>query len=86
MKLAQSRVTGQGQVSVPVEVRRKLGIAPGSAIEWDAEGEVVVVRRVGKYTFADVHEALFDERPPSRSLSALKKGIREHLRKRHARR
>ncbi|MGN6730352.1 MAG: AbrB/MazE/SpoVT family DNA-binding domain-containing protein, partial [Candidatus Binatia bacterium] len=35
MALAQSKVTAQGQISVPAEVRRKLGIGPGSVLEWD---------------------------------------------------
>jgi AbrB family looped-hinge helix DNA binding protein len=45
--LAQSKVTAQGQISVPVEVRRKLGIGPGSVLEWDEEGDAVVVRKAG---------------------------------------
>jgi len=86
MKLAQSRVTAQGQVSVPAEVRKRLGIAAGSAIEWDAEGERVVVRRVGRHTSADIHRSLFPEAPRPRSLDELKEGIRAHVRERHARR
>jgi len=86
MKLAQSRVTTQGQVSVPAEVRRRLGIAPGSAIEWDAEGERIVVRRAGRHTSADIHHALFPEAPRPRSLEELEEGIRSHIRQRHARR
>ena len=38
MALAQSKVTAQGQISVPLEVRRRLGIGPGSILEWDEEG------------------------------------------------
>jgi AbrB family looped-hinge helix DNA binding protein len=30
MLMAQSKVTAQGQISVPDEVRKKLGIGPGS--------------------------------------------------------
>ena len=85
MKLAQSRVTAQGQVSVPVEVRKRLGIVPGSAIDWDAEGERVVVRRAGRHTSEDVHRALFRDTPEPRSLDELKEGIRDHVRERHAR-
>jgi AbrB family looped-hinge helix DNA binding protein len=86
MKLAQSRVTAQGQVSVPVEVRRRLGIAPGSSIEWDADGEVVIVRRVGRFSSEDVHDALFADAPQKRSLEELREGVRSYVRKRHARR
>ena len=56
MALAQSKVTAQGQISVPMEVRRKLGIGPGSVLEWDEEGDAVVVRKAGRYTSEDIHE------------------------------
>jgi AbrB family looped-hinge helix DNA binding protein len=86
MPLAQSKLTAQGQTSVPVEVRRKLGIGPGSVLEWDEEGGTIVVRRAGRHTSEDVHRIVFPEGPPSpRTLGQLKAGIRRHVRRRHAR-
>jgi AbrB family looped-hinge helix DNA binding protein len=86
MPLARSRVTAQGQVSVPAEVRRRLGVGPGSLLEWNEEGNAVVVRRSGRYTSADIHRALFGvEAPQPRSMAELKEGIRKHVRTRHAR-
>ena len=87
MAIAQSKLTAQGQISVPAKVRRKLGVGPGSVLEWYEEGERIVVRRAGRYTSEDVHRALFPDKPPkSRTLAALKEGIRRHVRERHARR
>jgi AbrB family looped-hinge helix DNA binding protein len=86
MALAHSKVTAQGQISVPAEVRRKLGIGPGSVLEWDESGEEVVVRKAGRYSSEDVHRALFEQPPVARALGALKDGIGRHIRKRHARR
>jgi antitoxin PrlF len=87
MALARSKVTSQGQISVPAEVRRKLGIGPGSVLEWDEDGEKIVVRRSGKFTFEDIHRALFPEGPPEpKTLEELKEGIRQYIRKKHARR
>lgn len=86
MALAQSRLTAQGQISVPAKVRRKLGVGPGSVLEWDEEGEKIVVRRVGRYTSEDVHRAVFPGAPRRRSLSELKDGVRRYLRRHHARR
>jgi antitoxin PrlF len=86
MPIASSKLTAQGQISVPAEVRRKLGVGPGSVLEWDAEGEYVVVRRAGRYTSEDVHRALFARTPKLRTLRELKEGIRKHVRRRHARR
>jgi len=86
MKLAQSRVTAQGQISVPAEVRKRLELVPGSVLEWDAEGDQITVRRVGRHTFEDLHQALFSQEPQPRSLDDLKEGIRQSMRARHARR
>lgn len=86
MAIARSRVTAQGQVSVPAAVRRKLGIGPGSLLEWNEEGNAVVVRRSGRYTSLDIHRAVFGhEHVEPRSVAELREGIREHVRARHAR-
>ncbi len=86
MKVAQSRLTGQGQVSVPAEVRKRLGLVPGSVLEWDAEDDRITVRRVGRYTSEEVHQALFPLQPEPRSFENLKEGIRRHMKQRYARR
>jgi len=87
MALAHSKVTAQGQISVPADVRRKLGVGPGSILEWDEEGDNIVVRRSGRFTSEDIHRALFPEGPPkSRTIAEMKEAIRKHVRERHARR
>jgi AbrB family looped-hinge helix DNA binding protein len=85
MSIAQSKVTAQGQISVPAEVRKRLGIGPGSVLEWDEDGEKVVVRRAGRYSSEDVHRALFANAPKPRSLPELKRGVERYIRERHAR-
>lgn len=87
MPLAQSKVTAQGQISVPLEVRRRLGLGPGSVLEWAEEGGKLVVRRAGRYSSEDVNAALFPSGPPNaRPLAELKEGIRRAMRERYARR
>ena len=58
MALAYSKVTAQGQISVPVGIRRKLGIGPGSILEWDEDGDKIVVQRSARFTSEDIHQAL----------------------------
>ncbi len=83
----QSKITAQGQISVPAEIRRKLGVGPGSVLEWDAEGENVVIRRVGRFTSEDIHRALFPNGPPKRrTLEEMDEGIRQYMREKYARR
>jgi antitoxin PrlF len=87
MAIATSRVTAQGQISVPADVRRKLGIGPGSVLEWDEEGGKIFVRRAGRFTSEDIHRKLFPDGPPkARTLAELKDGIRQYMIERHARR
>ena len=86
MAIAQSRVTAQGQISVPAAVRQKLGVGPGSTLEWDQDGEKIVVRRVGRFTSAEVHDAVFAKPPKRRTLHELKAGLKTHAKRRHARR
>jgi antitoxin PrlF len=85
MALSRSKVTSQGQISIPLEVRKKLGIAPGSILEWEEEGDKVVVRRAGTFSSQDIHRALFAGRAPRRrTLDELKEGIRRRVRERYA--
>jgi AbrB family looped-hinge helix DNA binding protein len=85
MSVPQSKVTAQGQISVPSEIRRKLGIGPGSVLEWEQDGDRVIVRRAGRYSSEDIHRALFAKRPKRRTLAALKTALARHVRDKHAR-
>ena len=85
MSLPHSKVTAQGQISVPAEVRRKLGIGPGSVLEWDADGEKAVVRKAGRYSSEDIHRAVFAKPPRPQKLEDLNEGVRRHMRDKHAR-
>lgn len=88
MAIARSRITAQGQISVPAEIRRKLGLAPGSIIEWHEDRGCIVVRLAGGYSFEDIHHRLFPKGPPARTVTVeqMDEGIKRHLRKKHARR
>ena len=86
MERIESRITSQGQISIPVRVRQKLGLTPGSTIEWYERGDEVIVRRATKYTSRDIHDALFATPPDAHGVDDMDEGIRTFLRRRHARR
>ena len=87
MALAQSKITTQGQISVPAEVRRKLGIGPGSVLEWDEEGGAVIVRKAGRYSSEDIHRAIFPRGAPApKKVEEFDKSVRRYTKKKHARR
>lgn len=84
MAIAHSKVTAQGQISVPREIRKRLGIGPGSVLEWEEEDGSIVLRKAGRYSSADVHEALFGGTKPKAGVD-VKEAIRTRMRRRHAR-
>jgi AbrB family looped-hinge helix DNA binding protein len=86
MALAHSKVTSQGQISIPSDIRRKLGIGPGSVLEWDEEGDKIVVRRSVRFSSEDIHRALFaGEALKPKTLTEMKDGVRRRARERYAR-
>jgi AbrB family looped-hinge helix DNA binding protein len=86
MAIAVSKLTARGRIYVPKEIRRRLGIGPGSILEWVEDGERIVIRRSDLYTSEDVHRALFERDPEPRSLAELKEGLRQYVKGRRARR
>jgi AbrB family looped-hinge helix DNA binding protein len=87
MTITQSKLTAQGQISVPAEVRRRLGVGPGSVLVWEERDGEFVVRRAGRCTSDEIHAALFGDEPVAATGAAVvKDGIRKYIRRRHARR
>ena len=87
MAIAQAKVTAQGQISIPADIRRKLGISPGSIVEWDEEGDKLIFRRSARFSSEDIHRAVFGKRPPKpHTVEDMKEGIQRYIRKRYARR
>jgi len=81
-----SKLTAQGQISVPAEVRRRLGVGPGSVLAWEWRDGAFLVRRAGSCTSAAIHEAVFGPGPHDATKPTdVKAGIRKYIRKRHAR-
>ncbi len=82
----QTKLTSQGQVSVPAAVRNLLGLTPGTALQWIEENGHIVVKRAVRHDSLEVHAALFQsESPVLKTLAEIKDGIRQSARRRHAR-
>ena len=80
-----SKLTSQGQISVPAEVRKKLGVGPGSILEWhEAEG-TFTIRKASRYTSLDVHHALFGTETASKPPVVVKEAIATYIKRKHAR-
>ena len=85
MGIAQSRVTAQGQVSIPAKVREKFGIAPGNLIEWDESGGDLIIRKAGQYSIQDVRMALRIQTATPKTEAEIREGIKARVRRKHAR-
>jgi AbrB family looped-hinge helix DNA binding protein len=84
LMIARAKITAQGQISLPAEVRKRLGVEPGNFVEFDEEDSRVVIRRAGRYTFEDIRRTLFPKGPPkTRTLEELKEGIAQYMRETH---
>jgi AbrB family looped-hinge helix DNA binding protein len=82
----RSKLTSQGQVSVPAAVRCQLGLGPGAILEWVEEDGRIIVRRAVHHDSAAVHAALFPEGAPTRkALAELRQGVAVAMRRRHPR-
>lgn len=83
----RTKLTAQGQTSVPAEIRQRLGFAPGTFLEWEEQGDHAIVRRAGKYTSLDIHKMLFPDGPPKPiTVEDMDEAIGQYMRKKHARR
>ncbi len=81
MTVAESKLTSQGQISVPARIRKKLGLSPGSILEWyeNEQGEVSV-KRASKHTSGDIHSAVFEPPPEPKTVEEMDASLRLHFR------
>jgi AbrB family looped-hinge helix DNA binding protein len=80
--IARSKITARGRISVPADVRHKLGLQAGSILEWHQEGERIVVCRARCYTSEEIHRAVFPKPPESHTIKEMKAGIRRYVKAR----
>ena len=44
MRSLESRLTQKGQVTIPAEIRARLGLKPRDRVRFEIEGEVIVIK------------------------------------------
>ena len=69
-----SKVTAKGQVTIPVEVRKDLGIAIGDTILFEKRNSHIVIKKAVRKTLV---EALEDSTPFSKSTMKIMKNLRD---------
>jgi bifunctional DNA-binding transcriptional regulator/antitoxin component of YhaV-PrlF toxin-antitoxin module len=83
MSLAQSRITNQGQVSIPVSVLRQFGLAPGEVINWEIRDGILTIEKAGQYDLEDVKRCLKLPKGMHRTDEEIREGIRLRVRSKH---
>jgi len=84
----QSKLTSQGQVSIPAAVRTALGVQPGATISWTVIGNNrVQVSRHKKFTNEDIHQFLFPNgfKGKAKTDEEIKQGAKLHVLKKFSR-
>jgi len=84
----QTKLTSQGQVSVPAAVRNLLNLTPGSMLVWKEQAGQISVERAVRHNTSEVHQALFgndaNATPGVKTAAEIKQGIRQLMQRRHA--
>jgi AbrB family looped-hinge helix DNA binding protein len=63
LKTLETTVTQKGQVTIPVEVRRAMGLGPRSRVRFELHGDVVVLRPVSSKLLAGYGAVTPETRP-----------------------
>ena len=80
--IMRSKVSEDGTTSIPPELSKKLGLGPGSEIDWYEEDGKVIVRRTANYTFEDIYRIVFGGRKlKPHTVAQMDEGIRQYIRK-----
>lgn len=66
MNLGHTRITTQGQTSVPSQVRRRYGLGPGAELSWEEINGMLVLKPM-RYTLGDFATLL--PPPPTQPVS-----------------
>jgi AbrB family looped-hinge helix DNA binding protein len=80
--MAKTRLSSKGQVIIPKAVRERQGWQPGTELEVEDQGDVVVLRRAPLFPRTTIDEAygcLKYDGPP-RTVEEMDEGIAEHIR------
>ena len=48
MRLADTKITATGQVTIPVDIRDELGLLPYTEVEFEIRGNAVLIRKAEK--------------------------------------
>jgi len=87
--MARARVTSKGQITIPKDIRERLGVGPGDMLEFLAEGDRLEVRPLRRRRLQEfrglfrVPEVLPFEQERTRAWAAQTRRLTKRRRERH---
>ncbi len=81
-KVAVSRITSKGQVTIPEEIRREYSLQAGEQVEWEVTDHGTVELRKAGGSLEDLARILPRPRRTA-SVEEMDAGIRAHLQRKH---
>lgn len=61
MEMSVAKVTSQGQITIPADIRKRLGIRPGSKVVFIQDGERVLMANATIEAFEQMQQAFAGE-------------------------
>ncbi len=61
MEMSIAKVTSQGQITIPADIRRRLGIQPGGKVVFIQEGDWVLMTNATMEAFRQMQDAFAPE-------------------------
>lgn len=61
MEMSIAKVTSQGQITIPVDIRRRLGVQPGGKVVFIQEGDRVMIANATVEAFEQMRQAFAPE-------------------------
>ena len=84
MSLGQSRITSQGQISIPVSIMRQFGLAPGSVVTWNTLEGHLIIEKTGQYSLEEIKAVLKLPKGIHKSDEAIREGLQARVKAKHA--
>lgn len=81
-KVAVSKITSKGQVTIPEEIRREYHLQAGEQVEWEVTDRGTVELRKAGGSLDDLARIL-PRRDSSVSVDDMNRAIADHLRRKH---
>ena len=81
--MSSATITSKGQTTIPVDIRRGMGLQPGDQIEFHLLSDGSATMRVKRGTLKDFIGVLRRESQPPLSPQAMDAGIARTMRKKH---